>query len=315
MSRQVCGIPDNSLTRFCAYLELQSSPQKFSVTVQLAGRGFAGRFSPWVSVYAALSSHLSARSVNPTHQKDFPVSQSIVWNQWRHKKMDDDECYRDLVRCRDPRAPQALAAFEDLRKKETMQNLQDEIERVQEQLRSLQRPFKRHPRVTKWHEQFLHVHYGKVPRKLSLGFVGGSMQGKSSMGMSIFGISHTLKVSCAGCPKGVLPGLTNFVRGKHFAILFDEVRVDQILDNREFFQSSAYPQQLSQSLCNQYAYQVWVYHVGMILCANHLPMTEEEGLTSSDADWMQANVVLVTLPEGQTWYLQAGETEPPPSMS
>ncbi len=229
--------------------------------------------------------------------------------------MSDDECYRDLVRCRDPRAPQSLAAFEYLRKKETVQNLQDEIDRVQEQLRSLQRPFKQHPTVAKWHEQFSPIHYGTEGRKQALAFVGGSMQGKSSMGMSIFGISQTLKVSCAGCPKGILPGLTAFVRGKHLAILFDEIRIDQILDNREFFQSSVYPQQLSQSLCNQYAYAVWVYHVGMILCANHLAMTEEEGLSASDADWMLANVVEVTLPAGQTWYLKAGEAEPPPINS
>ena len=239
------------------------------------------------------------------------MSQAIVWNQWRHKKMEEDACYRDLVRCRDPRAPQALAAFEYLRKKETMQNLQDEIDRVQEQLRSTQRPFKKHPRVTKWLEQFSPVHYGKSPRSLSLAFVGASMQGKTSMGMAIFGVGQTLKVSCQGCPKGILPGLSGFIRGKHVAILFDEVRVDQVLENREFFQSSAYPQQLSQSLCNQYSYQVWVYQIGMILCANHLPMTETDGLSSSDADWMQANVVLVTLPEGQTWYLKAGESEAP----
>ena len=58
-----------------------------------------------------------------------------------------------------------------------------------------------------------------------------------------------------------------------------------------------------------------MYQIGMILCANHLPMTEGEGLSPSDADWMQANVVLVTLPDGQTWYLKAGESEAPSSAS
>ena len=67
--------------------------------------------------------------------QDFPVSQAIVWQQWRASKMDDDQCCRDLVRCRDPRAPMALAAFEYLRKKQEMLNLQDEIDRTQEALR------------------------------------------------------------------------------------------------------------------------------------------------------------------------------------
>lgn len=221
--------------------------------------------------------------------------------------MEDDACYRDLVRCRDPRAPQALQAFEYLRKKETMLNLQDEIDRVQEELRSLQRPFKTHPLVTEWHEQFLPVHYGRKPRFMTLAFVGGSQQGKTSMGMSIFGVTKTVKVSCQGCPKGVLPGLGTFTRGRHVAILFDECRADQILENREFFQSSVYPQQLSQSLCNQYSYQLWVYHIAMIVCTNHMPMTELEGLSASDADWMRSNVVKVALEEGQTWFLKNDE--------
>jgi len=265
-----------------------------------------------VSVYAALSSYTPEGNLRPSRSEDFPVLQCTVWNQWRHRKMTDDECYRDLVRCRDPRAPQALAAFEYIRKKETMQNLQDEIARVQEQLRSLQRPFKQHPSITKWEEQFLPTKYGTVPRKRCLALVGGSQQGKTSRGIAIFGIRKTLKVSCQGCPKGILPGLSGFVRGKHVAILFDEIRCDQVLMNREFFQSSAYPQPMSQSACNQYAYEVWVYHIAMILCANHLEMTEDDGLSPSDADWMQQNVDLVILPVGHTWYLKANESEAPP---
>ncbi len=120
-----------------------------------------------------------------------------------------------------------------------------------------------------------------------LALVGDSQQGKSSKGMSIFGASKTLKVSCQSCPKGVPPGLSKFDRKLHVAILFDECRVDQILANREFFQSSMYPQTLSQSLCNQYSYELWVYQ-----------------LEPSDANWMVANVIRVALREGQNWYLK-----------
>ena len=48
----------------------------------------------------------------------------------------------------------------------------------------------------------------------------------------------------------------------------------------------------------------------MIICANDLKMTEAEGLSYSDAEWLNANVVLVTLPEGDTWHLKDDEISP-----
>jgi hypothetical protein len=218
--------------------------------------------------------------------------------------MEDDACYRDLVRCRDPRTSQALAAFEYVRKKEAMLSLQDEITRVQGELRARQRPFISHPSIEQWVLQFSPENYGKLQRFTTLALVGGSQQGKTSKAMSIFGLEKTVKVSCQSCPPGVLPGLGGFCRRRHAAILFDECRLDQILENREFFQSSVYPQVLSQSLCNQYSYELWVYQTAMIVCCNSLSMTEAEGLSASDADWLAANVVRVSLPEGQTWYLK-----------
>jgi len=280
---------------------LSLHPESHSYMKECCGSAFT-RPCPFTDVKATSKSCL----------EDFPVHQGIVWNQWRQRKMSDEECYRDLVRCRDPRAPQALAAFEYLRKKETIQNLQDEIARVQEELRLLQRPFKQHPTITKWEDQFLPKTYGTVPRSKPLVLVGGSQQGKTSRAMAIFGISKTFKVSCQSCPNGVLPSLSGFVRGKHVAILFDEIRSDQVLLNREFFQSSQFPQTMSQSACNQYAYEVWVYHIAMILCANKLEMTEEDGLSVSDADWMQSNIIEVMLPVGHTWYLKADESAAPP---
>ena len=224
--------------------------------------------------------------------------------------MDEDQCCRDLIRCRDPRAPLALAAFEYLRKKQEMLNLQDEIDRTQEALRLRQNPFKPHPLINSWLPQFTTENYGVRARSTILALIGPSREGKTSKAISIFGVTKTLKVSCQGCPHGVLPGLSSFKRGKHAAILFDECRHDQILLNREFFQSGVYPQSLSQSACNQYAYQLWVYQVAMIICANELKMTEADGLSSSDAEWLRSNVVVVTLPAGQSWFLKDNETLP-----
>jgi len=145
------------------------------------------------------------------------------------------------------------------------------------------------------------------------GFCWGQPARKTSRNISIFGISKTLKVSCQGCQWGILPGLSSFVQRKHVAILFDEFRSDQVLSNREFFQSNAFPQSMSQSACNQYAYEVWVYHIAMILCANHLEMTEGDGgISASDADWMTQNVTVVTLEADQAWYLKPDQSEAPP---
>ena len=251
--------------------------------------------------------------LSPHHSsvlQDFPVSQAIVWQQWRAGKMDNEQCCRDLVRCRDPRAPMALAAFEYLRKKQDMLNLQDEIDRTQEALRLRQNPFKQHPLIENWLRDYTPDNHGVKARFKVLALLGPSMEGKTSKAVSIFGISKTLKVSCQGCSPGVLPGLGSFKRGQHAAILFDECRSDQILLNREFFQSGVYPQSLSQSACNQYAYQLWVYQVAMIICANELKMSEADGISHSDAEWLRANVVVVTLPEGHSWFLKDNESFP-----
>ena len=39
-------------------------------------------------------------------------------------------------------------------------------------------------------------------------------------------------------------------------------------------------------------------------------MTEADGLSSSDAEWLRSNVVVVTLPEGHSWFLKDNETLP-----
>ncbi len=131
---------------------------------------------------------------------------------------------------------------------------------------------------------------------------GGSQQGKTSKGVSLFGIESTLKLGCQSLPQGVLPSVAGFDRQRHKAMCFDECRTDQILANREFFQACQFVQSMSQSLCNQHCYDVWAYQTAMIVCSNFLPTTTEAGLSAQDADWMTANVVVVQLAAGQTWF-------------
>ena len=119
---------------------------------------------------------------------------------------------------------------------------------------------------------------------------------------------HVEVVMPGPAPDGVLPSLSAFDRHRHRAVLFDEARSDQVLTNRELFQSSQYPQKLSQSICNQHAYSIWNYGTAMILCSNLLATTVEEGLCPEDAEWMGANVNVIRLAPGQRWYIGMAAT-------
>ena len=48
----------------------------------------------------------------------------------------------------------------------------------------------------------------------------------------------------------------------------------------------------------------------MIVCANELKMSEADGISHSDAEWLKANVVVVTLPKGHSWFLKDNESFP-----
>ena len=125
----------------------------------------------------------------------------------------------------------------------------------------------------------------------------------STKALSLFTPDKTLKVSCQGLPCGVLPSLGRFDRSQHCAIVWDEIRPDQVLNNRELFQSNAHEQFLQQSVCNQHAYSVWVYHTAQILCANSFE-PESPPLAEGDAQWLDSNLEVARLGPGQKWFLK-----------
>ena len=134
--------------------------------------------------------------------------------------------------------------------------------------------------------------------------VGDSQQGKTNKGISIFGVQHTLKVSCQGLPSGLIPSLARLRREVHRAILWDEVRPDQVLNNREVFQSNQWEQWMSQSSCNQHAYSVWLYFTPMILCANEFDM-DHPSISAADSEWLHKNILVASLAPDQKWYLDS----------
>ena len=238
--------------------------------------------------------------------QDFPIGIPIIWNQWKTRKMTDEDCERDLVMCRDRGAPQALAALDLIRKRQKQIDAAGEVSRVQAMLDALCKPFHDHADIDRFLLQFSPSNYGTMPRFSMLVLVGDTLQGKTSKGMSLFGPQRTLKLACGPCPRGVLPSLGALDRHTVKAILFDEIRIDQVLTFRELFQSNQYVQQLGTSACNPYAYSVWVYQIAMILCTNNFDMTDP-ALSDGDRSWLHKNSIIVQLPEEDTWYMKDGE--------
>ena len=134
-----------------------------------------------------------------------------------------------------------------------------------------------------------------------LAFVGGAMQGQRSKALSIFGVDKTLVVQCLFSPKGALPDMSAFISGQHLAILFEDIRLDQILENRAFFAPPSQPQ-LPESLWNSGVIEVYGYQTALIASTSHLPCTESDGLSEGEAFWMNLNIRKVTLEEGETWF-------------
>ena len=56
--------------------------------------------------------------LHATFPEDFPINVAIIWNQWKTRKMTDEDAERDLVMCRDKGAPSALQSLDQIRKRQ-----------------------------------------------------------------------------------------------------------------------------------------------------------------------------------------------------
>ena len=84
--------------------------------------------------------------------------------------------------------------------------------------------------------------------------------------------------------------------------MWDEVRPDQILGNKEVFQSGAHVVHLGQSQCNQHMYSKWLYGTAHVLCSNFFPSRLQEGLSEEEAEWLGKNVFPAVLTKNEKWY-------------
>jgi hypothetical protein len=160
-------------------------------------------------------------------------------------------------------------------------------------------PFRDHPITTAWHKLALDMQ--QATRTPILALVGEAMLGKTFKCVSFFGNSQTMRVHCGTFPKGVLPAVD--LHGRHAAVLWEDIRVDQLLHNRMVFTSGRVSSPDSQVFASRGNHQVEQPPLAMMCCCNSLPMTVSEGLSAEEALWMHHNVWKVTLDAGTRWWL------------
>ena len=234
--------------------------------------------------------------------QDFPIKVDWVLQLWQQRKIEATVALGELLLSRGRGALQAIDMVQTTTQREHMDSQRAEVQRVQTLLMDTLGAFRPHPRVEVFLSQFDTRNYGVKHRFKPLGLFGGSQTGKSSKALSLFGMQSTLKVSCQGLGSGVIPSIARLDRRTHRAILWDEIRPDQVLGAKEVFQSAPWVLSLGQSNCNQFAYEVWLYGIAHILCSNSFPMSESEGQSKEDAEWLSSNILDVSLPAGQTWF-------------
>ena len=97
--------------------------------------------------------------------------------------------------------------------------------------------------------------------------------------------------------------MREFAKEDYDCIIYDEVSERQVLSNKLVFQSGPKPVTLGQSPCGAFQYTRDLYAVPMILCSNEFKLTEEEGLTEAEEEWLRKNIIVARLPKGaKAWF-------------
>ena len=150
---------------------------------------------------------------------------------------------------------------------------------------SRRRPFKPMPsEISSW---MLQYHIPEERYKM-LVLHGPSCTGKSKLGRSLYGESDTLVVDVQGAQH---PDLKSFVRGRHKAVLLDEVASPAfVISNKKLLQAHVDGALLGQSATQLYSYFVFLWRVPIILTTNNW---DYSAFTEADKNWLDTNCVAV----------------------
>ena len=162
-----------------------------------------------------------------------------------------------------------------------------------------QRPFKPMPdSVQQWKLQYAF----DEERYKMLVLYGPSCTGKSKLGRHLFGESETLVVDVQGAQH---PDLKAFERGRHKAILMDEVASPAfVIGNKKLLQAHVDGALLGQSATQLYSYFVFLWKTPIILTTNNWDYSD---FCDADRNWLDTNCVAVHI-ESRVW--QSAPTTP-----
>jgi hypothetical protein len=181
--------------------------------------------------------------------------------------------------------PRRLADLDRWLLEQQKEKMRANVAKTQAQLFKAMRPFQQIGKVQAWMRKYS----GSCSRKKFLVLEGASGLGKTEYARSLFGVERTLELNCAGSLSFCLREHDAL---RHRCILWDEARVQLVLQERKLFQCPACWVQLGASPTGSHVYKVWLNDTVMIVGSN--TWTEQlQHTPKADADWIEANQVLV----------------------
>ena len=164
------------------------------------------------------------------------------------------------------------------------------VKEAQELIAGSLKAQKRYPEV----EAFLNQFKNPMQRYKFLVLAGPSQVGKTAFARSLCEpTAHTLELNCSS---GDEPNLRQYRFRNHGLILFDEIRAQQVSDQRKLFQAQAAPVQLGCSATNCHSYEVFVWRKKLVLSSNNWHSSLQE-LPAADRDWVNANSIVLDVTE------------------
>ena len=227
---------------------------------------------------------------NHPKYEEFLVQQKWVIQLWQRRKLNHAGAKVEIVNARGHTASylREIELIEQLELK-----IQIDIEKaiIDAMLAKAFKPSRFLEEVALWQLQYSREGpfslWGVASRFKFLVLTGPSSLGKTQFAKKLFGEHATLTV---GCQNVSIPFLKDFIRGKHKAIIFDEISSPCIHNNKAIFQANNDIVLLGQTPSAEYIYRVFLYGVAMVCCCNDWM----EGITRGSAaeEWLLTNSIV-----------------------
>jgi hypothetical protein len=248
---------------------------------------------------------------------DFDVSAKFVWSLWKKRKIMPDSAIQEFEGARD-NAAYHISNFQKGLQLSSQLRLQRAVRARTSQQPS--RPFKpANDMEAAFFQQFLFrfkteemwrdlpatraikaetlANPNTTPERFRfLIYNGPSRLGKTERASHWFGTSKTRVLNCQGV---TTPWLREFSRDEWHCIVYDEADWRLPAKQKMLFQSGRRPPTMSQSNCNESAYDVDVFAVPMIICSNDF-WAGSDGQDMVSCAWIKENSFIVEITD-KTW--------------